>query len=798
VDVDLPKGKLTVVTGISGSGKSSLVRDVLEAEARRRFLESLSLYERQSTHEGPEAPVTSISGLGVALAVGSERRLYERRATTGTATELSHHLAALLAAIGERRCLQCGDMMERRQAWHCPTCGATAPLAEPRHFDSRTYAAACLTCHGVGTMQAPQPEKLIIHPERPLCDGAMYSPGFFPNGYLCKPYNGGYDMVQALARRYGFDPATTPWNEMTQEAQQAFLFGDRDPLTVHYVSRTGRTHTAEHRFPGFYGWIRDWDVGGTYTRTESCSTCGGARLRPEYLAVLLGGHNAHSLSEMPLARLAGVIEGLRSPESYTEAIRATLRTVRLRLRFLQQVGLGYLHLARPAATLSAGEAQRLRLAGLLGSGLTSLTILLDEPTRGLHPSEVQALLDALIELRDEGNTVVVVEHDPLLMRGADHLVDMGPGAGAEGGQVVAQGKPEQVARRETITGAWLRGERRIDLRLPRRAARSWMAVRGARGNNLRGEDVRIPLGTLVGVCGVSGSGKSTLVIDTLGRALAPKKHTTSMASEPIDPAPYEAIEGAPERSLVVDQSRAGVVSPASFLELERPLRQLYAESEDAHALGLDEGQLTRRCSVCNGAGAVTLDMGFLPDVHVPCEACRGSGYTPEAWEVRLRGLALPELLSLTLSEAHALWRDQDDIARPLASAIEAGLGYLVLRQPGHALSGGEVQRLKMVKELGRKASSGTLYVLDEPTVGQHLDDVARLAGVLHGLVDEGNTVLVVEHHPHLLAACDWLVELGPGGGPDGGRVVAAGTPESVAAGNTPTAPYLREILEAGR
>jgi len=400
VDVDLPKGKLTVVTGISGSGKSSLVRDVLEAEARRRFLESLSLYERQSTHEGPEAPVTSISGLGVALAVGSERRLYERRATTGTATELSHHLAALLAAIGERRCLQCGDMMERRQAWHCPTCGATAPLAEPRHFDPRTYAAACLTCHGVGTMQAPQPEKLIIHPERPLCDGAMYSPGFFPNGYLCKPYNGGYDMVQALARRYGFDPATTPWNEMTQEAQQAFLFGDRDPLTVHYVSRTGRTHTAEHRFPGFYGWIRDWDVGGTYTRTESCSTCGGARLRPEYLAVLLGGHNAHSLSEMPLARLAGVIEGLRSPESYTEAIRATLRTVRLRLRFLQQVGLGYLHLARPAATLSAGEAQRLRLAGLLGSGLTSLTILLDEPTRGLHPSEVQALLDALIELRD--------------------------------------------------------------------------------------------------------------------------------------------------------------------------------------------------------------------------------------------------------------------------------------------------------------------------------------------------------------------------------------------------------------
>ena len=712
----------------------------------------------------------SVTGLGVALAVGSERRLHERRATVGTATELAHHLAALLAAIGERRCLHCGSMMQRQQAWHCPTCGGSAPLAEPRHFYSTTYAAACLACHGVGTMQAPQPEKLIIHPERPLCDGAMYSPGFFPNGYLCKPFNGGHDMVQAMAQRYGFDPATTPWNQMTPEAQQAFLFGDPSPMMVHYVSRTGRTHTSEQRFPGFYGWIRDWDVGGTYTETQPCPTCHGARLRPEYLAVLLGGHNIQSLSEMPLVQLAGVISGLGSSDAFSDDINAALQTVKLRLRFLRQVGLGYLHLARPAATLSAGEAQRIRLAGLLGSGLTTLTILLDEPTRGLHPSEVQALLDALVELRDEGNTVIVVEHDPLLMRGADHLIDMGPGAGAAGGYVVAQGKPEHVERCDTITGAWLRGERRIDLHRPRREPRGWLVVRGARGNNLRGEDVHLPLGTMVGICGVSGSGKSTLVTDTLGRALAPKKYTTSMAFEPIDPAPYDAIEGAPERSLVVDQSRAGVVSPASFLDLERPLRLLYADSEDAHALGFDEGQLGRQCSVCGGSGAITLDMGFLPDVHVPCESCRGSGYLPEAWEVRLRGRALPELLSLTIEEVHSLWRDNDNIARPLARAMEAGLGYLVLRQPGYTLSGGEVQRLKIIKELGHKASQGMLYILDEPTVGQHLDDVARLAGVLHRLVDDGHTVLVVEHHPHLLATCDWLVELGPGGGPDGGHV----------------------------
>ncbi len=798
VDVDVPKRTLTVVTGVSGSGKSSLVSDVLETEARRRFLESLSLYERQSTHEGPEAPVGSVSGLGVALAVGSERRLHERRATVGTASELTHHLAALLAAIGERRCLVCGGMMQRQQAWHCPSCGADAAFAEPRHFFSSTYAAACLECHGVGSMQAPRPEKLIIHPEKPLCDGAMYSPGFFPNGYLCKPYNGGYDMVQALAQRYGFDPATTPWEQMAPEAQQAFLFGDPNSMTVHYVSRTGRTHTSEQRFPGFYGWIRDWDVGGTYTETQPCPTCHGARLRPEYLAVRLGGHNIQALSEMSLTKLAGVVLALSSAEGYPDAARTALQTVKLRLRFLQQVGLGYLHLGRPAATLSAGEAQRIRLAGLLGSGLTSLTILLDEPTRGLHPSEVQALLDALVELRDEGNTVIVVEHDPLVMRRADHLVDMGPGAGAAGGHVVAQGKPEDVERCDTITGAWLRGERQIDLYRPRREGHGWLIVRGARGNNLRGEDARLPLGAMVGICGVSGSGKSTLVIDTLGRALAPRKYTTSMASEPIDPAPYDAIEGAPARSLVVDQSRAGVVSPASFLALERPLRLLYADSEDAHALGLDEGRLGRQCSVCGGSGSITLDMGFLPDVHVPCESCRGSGYLPEAWDVCLRGKALPELMALTIEEVQRLWQDCDSITHPLTRAIEAGLGYLVLRQPGYTLSGGEVQRLKIVKELGHKASQGTLYILDEPTVGQHLDDVARLTGVLHRRVDDGHTVLVVEHHPHLLATCDWLVELGPGGGPEGGHIVAAGTPETVAAGNTPTAHYLREILEAKR
>jgi excinuclease ABC subunit A len=809
VDVDFPKGALTVVTGVSGSGKSSLVKDVLEAEARRRFLETLSLYERQATHEGAEALVGSVSGLGVAIPVGTERRLrYDWRASVGTATEISRHLAILLSLIGEQQCLECGAAMERLPLerssgtgqWHCPACGLTAPVAQPRHFSPLTYAAACLTCHGVGSFQSPRPEKLIVHPERPLCAGAMHSPGFFPKGFLCKPFNSGYDMTRALGERYGFDPQTTPWSEMTPEAQQAFLFGDPEPMEVTFRSRT-RTGTKVVTFPGFYGWIRDWDVGGMYTETQVCPDCKGARLRPEYLAVTLNGHNMHELSEMPLSELAQVLETRFFEKNLVSELAApSLHTARKRLRFLTQVGLGYLHLNRLAGTLSAGEAQRIRLAGLLGSGLTSLTVLLDEPSRGMHPSELEALLGALQQLRDEGNTVIVVEHDPLLIRAADLMIDLGPGPGVHGGEIVAEGTPEQVAQSDTLTAAWLNGERRFDLHRQHREPQGWMEIRGARAHNLCGETVRFPLGTLVGICGVSGSGKSTLLIDTLGRALAPRKFTTSVAYEPIEPGAHDAIEGAPARTILVDQALAGVTSPAGFLKLTQPLRRLYAASDDANALGLDEGHLKRSCSACDGRGTIRIDMGFLPSVHTLCEACRGTGFLPEAWDVRLRGLALPEVFALTIDQVYELFGDVETLARPLVAARAVGLGYLVLRQPRHALSGGEAQRLKIAKELARKNSrrktrTETLYILDEPTVGQHLEDVARLVGVLHRLVDEGHTVLVIEHHPHLLAACDWLVELGPGGGPDGGRVIAAGTPEILANSNTPTAPYLREVLE---
>jgi excinuclease ABC subunit A len=685
--------------------------------------------------------------------------------------------------------------MIRTQEWTCPRCRATAPIAEPRHFSPSNYASACTTCHGVGTIQVPSPEKLIKHPEKPLCRGAMYSPGFFPNGFLCKPGNGGYYIVQALAARYRFDPETTPWNEMSAEAQRAFLFGDAEPLEVTFHSPRGRTRTTSLTFKGFYGWVRDWDVGGTYTDAKTCPDCNGNRLRSEYLAVTLGGFDIHQLSKMPLSQLTRVLEAVSiDPERYfTES---SLGTALKRLRFLLQVGLGYLDLNRVTATLSAGEAQRVKLAGLLGSELTSLTVILDEPSRGLHPSEIEALLVALRELRDEGNTVIVVEHDPQVIRAADCIVDMGPGPGASGGEVVAQGTPEEVARAETVTSLWMRGQRKIEVHRMRRKPHGWLTVNGAAANNLKINRLDLPLGTLIGVCGVSGSGKSTLFIDTLGRALAPKLQTTSVAREPVEPGAYVSITGAPKRAVLVDQAKAGLHSPVSFLDLSHPLQALFAESDDARALGLDEKELGRRCTACNGTGVIRTDMGFLPEVTVVCETCGGTGYRPEAWEVRLHGLSLPEVESLTVDEVYKMFGDEHRLARPLSAARDVGLGYLVLRQPGDSLSGGEAQRLKIAKELCRETREETLYILDEPTIGQHMEDVARLIAVLHRLVDEGHTVLVIEHHPHLLAACDWLIELGPGGGPEGGRLIAAGTPETVAAGNTSTSSYLRQVLEA--
>ena len=800
VDVKIPKRVFTVVTGISGSGKSSLIMDTLEAEARRRYLETLSMYERQGTKETSEAQVENINGLGITTLITPEKMVhgwfFNVRYTIGRVTDMSLHLANLLSYVGERKCPKCDQWMERKEDYNCKKCKISAPIPKPKHFIASNYSAACLKCHGVGSLQIPNPNKLIIHPDKPLCGGAMYSPGFFPKGYLCKPYNVGYYFVQAIADRYGFDRFETPWNEMSEDAKNAFLHGDEKPLTVEIENKKGQRYKKILSYKGFYEqWLRDWDVGGTYTDNEPCEECNGTKFRPQYLAVSLFGFNIHQLSEVPLIELYNILKRQSLDNITHEFVKNSFKIIISRLEFLIQTGLGYINLNRVAESLSAGEAQRVKLAGLLGSDLTSLTVLLDEPSRGLHPSELQALLDVLLNLRDNGNTVITIEHDPMFIENADYIIDMGPGAGVHGGEIVAEGSLNQIKETKTITANWLNRTKKFWVKKPRRKPKNWLKLYGAKANNLKGDLIEIPHGLLVGLCGVSGSGKSTLLIDTLARALVPIKHTTSVAREPMDPGEHDSIEGVLPQTIVIDQAKAKLGSPLKFLDLGRPILKLFAKSEDAKVLGLNEKEIAKKCSVCKGRGFIKTDMRFLPDIVETCEVCKGSGFQVEAWQIRYNGISLPEVNNLTIDETIELFNGHDNIISKLKFTQDVGLGYLQLNQPAHTLSGGEAQRLKVVKELSKKSNKKTLYILDEPTIGQHLEDISKLVNVLHLLVQNGHTVAVIEHHPHLLVSCDWLIELGPGAGPNGGKVIASGTPETLAEGNTPTAPYLKKVLE---
>ncbi len=802
VNIKIPKKKFTVITGVSGSGKSSLIMDTLETEARRRYLETLSMYERQSTKESSEALVENIRGLGITALITPEKIIqgwfFNLRNTIGKVTDITLHLANIFSYMGKRTCPNCNQWMKRDEKWYCKECNVSIPFAKPRHFISTNYSAACLKCHGVGSFQVPNPNKLIIHPEKPLCNGAMYSPGFFPKGYLCKAYNGGYYIVQALATRYGFDPFSTAWNEMSEEARKAFLFGDKEPLDVEYENKKGHVYGRVEKFLGFYGhWLRDWDVGGTYTDKEICDECHGLKLRTQYLAISLYGYNIPQMCEIPLNKLYKILKNGKIEDNIPDFVNNSFKIILTRLDFLIKTGLGYISLNRVAESLSAGEAQRIRLAGLLGSNLTSLTVLLDEPSRGLHPSELTALIKVLMELRDNSNTIISIEHDPLFMEVADYIIDMGPGAGVNGGEIVAKGTLEQILKSNTITGDWLCGKKKFKLSRKTRIPMKWLKISGAKENNLKGELIEIPHNLLVGLCGVSGSGKSTLLIDTLGRALVPVKHSTSVSREPIDPGVYNKIEGTLPQTILIDQTKTKIGSPLKFLGLETPIIKIFAETEDAKILRLNEKNLKKRCSVCNGHGFTKLDMKFLPDIIETCETCKGSGYLVETWKVFFKGVSLPNVNNLTIDEAFELFKDIETISIKLNYAKKVGLGYLQLNQPARTLSGGEAQRLKIVKELSKKSKIKTLYILDEPTIGQHLEDVSNLIDVLHLLVNNGHTVVVIEHHPHVLASCDWIIELGPGAGPEGGRIIAKGPPEEVAELNTPTASYLKKVLEGG-
>lgn len=803
VNVKIPKKKFTVVTGVSGSGKSSLIMDTLEMEARRRNLETLSMYERQSTKETTEALVENIQGLGITASIIPEKIIHgwflNLRNTIGRVTDITLHLANIFSYMGELSCPKCSQKMKREEKWYCKKCNISLPLAKPRHFISTNYSAACLKCHGVGSFQVPNPNKLIVHPNKPLCNGAMYSPGFFPKGYLCKPYNGGYYIVQALATRYGFDPFSKPWNEISKEAKDAFLFGDKEVLDVEFENKKGQISRKLIQYQGFYGhWLRDWDVGGTYTDNKTCDECNGLKLRPQYLAISLEGYNLPQMCNISLNKLYGILKEVKMADNIADFVKNSYEIILTRLKFLLKIGLGYITLNRVSESLSAGEAQRVRLAGLLGSDLTSLTILLDEPSRGLSPPEIENLLDILKELRDNGNTVIVIEHDPLIINNADYIIDMGPGAGVNGGKIVAKGTIEDIIKAKTITGDWMSGKKKFEVSKKHREPKKWLKIYGAKENNLKGELIEIPHKLLVGLCGVSGSGKSTLIIDTLGRALVPIKHTTSVSREPIDPGEYEKIEGTLPQTILIDQTKTKIGSPLKFLGLESPIIKIFSETEDAKILGLDEKKLKKRCSVCKGRGYIKIDMKFLPNIIETCETCNGSGYQIEAWQVHFKGISLPDINNLTIEEAYELFEEYESISTKLNYAKKVGLQYLQLNQPARTLSGGEAQRLKIVKELSKNSKKETLYILDEPTIGQHLEDVSKLINTLHLLIDNGNSVVVIEHHPYVLASCDWLLELGPGAGPEGGHIIAQGPPSEIAKLNTPTAPYLKEVLEGGK
>jgi excinuclease ABC subunit A len=795
LDVDFAKEQFTVVTGVSGSGKSSLVQDVLGAEATSRLLECLSVYERQSVREGPQAPVDSLTGLGPTLVLDTARQPWGPRATAGGASELDRLVAVLLSRAAERRCLSCDGEVRRTSPaadapWRCISCGRGAPAAEPRHLMGLAANAVCPQCRGLGHRRRLVEDRLIRRPEEPICGKCLNSPGYYPRDYLCTPGTGGNASLMAFAHRHGFDPYSTPWNQLRPEARRAFVYGDPEPFPL--AASNGRKE------PVYAGWAEgdQWwwrgavsvnhDVGGLYSVAEACPECSGRRLRPAYLSLRIDGRDRADLFTMPLAELEPVLSGLRTSDPVAaDAQPAALR----RLRFLRAVGLGYLHLDRPTWSLSAGEAQRVKLAAVLGGELRGMTILMDEPSRGLHQSEVEALARTLRELRSAGNTVIAVEHDPVLIRAADAVVELGPGAGTQGGRLVDPGSSASVTR------ALLGGELRATPRLPRRRPDGWMRVAGARENNLRGVDVRIPLGVLAGVCGLSGSGKSSLVVDTIGLSLAPPKLTTGVAwRDRIEPGACDAIEGAPARVVVSDQSRAAVTSAGSYLGIVDALRAAYAASDAGVAAGLSLRDLTHGCDDCKGRGTWSESMSFLPPVVQTCEACGGTGYRLEVASLTLRGRTLAGAERLTLAELAGEWGDIAGIGRACDAARRLGLGYLVVRQPGWSLSGGEAQRLKLARELARKASTPTLYLLDEPTVGLHAIDVARLGQALDDVVAARHTVLVAEHDPYLLACCDWLIELGPGGGPDGGQVIFEGTPEELAMAGTPTAPYVRAAL----
>jgi excinuclease ABC subunit A len=813
VSLDIPKNQLVVLTGLSGSGKSTLAFDILHKEGTRQYLESLGLVADGLS----KPPVDSITGLSPTISVDQRLTNHSPRSTVGTVTEVFTYLRVLWARLGHRPCPQCGqdvpppifedggdELAEASDespdgSYPCPHCGAAVPEMGMANFSFNKPAGACPTCTGLGVVRQPIIDRLVDD-SKSIPEGAI-------TGWIDFHLTYYTEILRNAGRYYGFDfdPAR-PIREYTPAQRDLLLYGTESAqFRRHYPGVRPPQINGQGRFEGVVTNLqRRYDEHATNAAylekldplliTQPCRDCGGTRLKPESRTVTVAGESIIRISQLPLNELDAWLKTLPSHFTPDEMLlaRAILDDLNERVGRLLEVGVGYLSMERSSPTLSAGEAQRLRLASLLGSGLTGVLYVLDEPTIGLHQRDTARLISILRRLRDLGNSVLVVEHDLDMMRAADTLVDIGPGAGKHGGRIVAAGSPAQVAAvPESITGQFLAGTAKVPAPERRRTPNGKaLIVHRARQFNLRNITVRIPLGLLVAVTGVSGSGKSSLIFDILDVAGRQRLSPGGVGGNRTPPGEHDEITGWEhvDKIITIDQEHIGRIprsNAATYSDTFTPIREAFAATPDARQRHITARHFSfnvpgGRCERCEGAGTLAVKMHFLPDVEVRCPTCHGRRFKRETLAVKYRGYDISEVLDMTVEDALALFADVPAAAARLRFMSDVGLGYLQLGQPATTLSGGEAQRIKLAKELGRRATGRTLYLLDEPTTGLHPADTARLLGVLQRLVDAGNSVVVVEHNLDVARASDWVIDLGPEGGVAGGLLIAEGTPEDVA------------------
>jgi excinuclease ABC subunit A len=948
ISLDLPRDRLIVFTGLSGSGKSSLAFDTIYAEGQRRYVESLSSYARQFLGQMDKPDVDFIEGLSPAISIDQKSASRNPRSTVGTITEIYDYLRLLYARVGVPHCPYDGTVVARQtpqqivdrilelpegtrfqvlapvvrgrkgeyqslleelagqgyararidgevyelsdppklaryeihtievvvdrlvkregierrltdsletalrlaegvaevqlvpragtaaggdggpakaeeagpagrpagdeeetltfsQHLACPTCGRSYDELAPRNFSFNSPYGACPNCDGLGTRFEVDPDLVVPDPDLSIADGAIAPWGGARGEYFNR-------VLEAVAAAGNFS-IKDPWRKLKKADQKAVLFGTgAKKVHVQYRNRYGRVRSYDTHFEGVVPWLarRHTEADSDYARETiegymrevPCPACGGARLKPESLAVTVAGHNLFELCDLSLRDATGIMGGLQLSERDHLIADRVLKEIRARMQFLLDVGLDYLSLNRSAATLAGGEAQRIRLASQIGSGLVGVLYVLDEPSIGLHQRDNHKLIETLVRLRDLGNTVIVVEHDEDTIRVSDHVVDIGPGAGEHGGQVVVSGTVADLLKcKDSLTGQYLTRKRTIPVPALRREPKGFVKVKGAREHNLKGVDVEFPLGCMVAVTGVSGSGKSTLVNDILLRALMQKIYRSKEV-----PGRHTRVEGADQLDKVIsiDQSPIGRTprsNPATYTGVFDHIRRLFSTTTEAKVRGYQPGRFSfnvkgGRCEACSGDGTIKIEMHFLPDVYVPCEVCKGARYNRDTLDITFKGKNISDVLEMPCEEALEFFANQPPIARHMQTLVDVGLGYVRLGQPAPTLSGGEAQRIKLASELSKRSTGHTIYVLDEPTTGLHFEDIRKLLAVLSRLVDQGNTVLVIEHNLDVIKTADWIVDLGPEGGDGGGEIVVEGTPEKVAkTGESHTGRFLAPLLE---